>query len=32
MQALRDAGAVNCLTKDQELEEIVEAIHQAAAA
>ena len=32
MQALRDAGAVACLTKDQELEEIVEAIHQAAAA
>ena len=32
MKALRDAGAVACLTKDQELEEIVEAIHQAAAA
>ena len=32
MQALRDAGAVACLTKDQELEEIVEAIHLAAAA
>jgi len=32
MQALRDAGAVACLTKDQELEEIIEAIHQAAAA
>jgi DNA-binding NarL/FixJ family response regulator len=32
MQALRDAGAFACLTKDQELEEIVEAIHQAAAA
>ena len=32
MQSLRDAGAVACLTKDQELEEIVEAIHQAAAA
>jgi two-component system response regulator DesR len=32
MQALRDAGAVACLTKDQELDEIIEAIHQAAAA
>ena len=32
MQSLRDAGAVACLTKDQELEEIVEAIHHAAAA
>jgi DNA-binding NarL/FixJ family response regulator len=32
MKAMRDAGAVACLTKDQELEEIVEAIHQAAAA
>jgi DNA-binding NarL/FixJ family response regulator len=32
MQALREAGAVACLTKDQELDEIVEAIHQAAAA
>ena len=32
MKALRDAGAVACLTKDQELEEVVEAIHQAAAA
>ena len=32
MKALRDAGAVACLTKDQELEEIIEAIHQAAAA
>jgi two-component system, NarL family, response regulator DesR len=32
MQALREAGAVACLTKDQELEEIVEAIHQAALA
>jgi CheY-like chemotaxis protein len=32
MRALREAGAVACLTKDQELEEIVEAIHQAAAA
>ena len=31
MQALRDAGAVACLTKDQELEEIVAAIHDAAA-
>ena len=31
MQALRDAGAVACLTKDQELDEIVDAIHQAAA-
>ena len=32
MQALREAGAVACLTKDQELEEIVEAIQQAAVA
>jgi two-component system response regulator DesR len=32
MQALREAGAVACLTKDQELDEIIEAIHQAAAA
>jgi two-component system response regulator DesR len=32
MKALREAGAVACLTKDQELDEIVEAIHQAAAA
>ena len=32
MQALREAGAVACLTKDQELDEIVEAIHRAAAA
>jgi two-component system response regulator DesR len=32
MEALREAGAVACLTKDQELEEIVEAIHRAAAA
>ncbi len=32
MQALRDAGDVACLTKDQELEEIIEAIHQASAA
>jgi DNA-binding NarL/FixJ family response regulator len=31
MQALRDAGAVACLTKDQELEEIVKTIHEAAA-
>lgn len=31
MKALRDAGAVACLTKDQELEEIVAAIHDAAA-
>jgi CheY-like chemotaxis protein len=30
MQALRDAGAVACLTKDKELEEIVAAIHEAA--
>jgi DNA-binding NarL/FixJ family response regulator len=30
MQALRDAGAVACLTKDKELEEIVAAIHDAA--
>ena len=26
MEALKEAGAVACLTKDQELEEIVEAI------
>jgi DNA-binding NarL/FixJ family response regulator len=32
MEALKAAGAVACLTKDQELEEIVEAIHRAAAA
>ncbi len=32
MQALRDAGAVACLTKDKELEEIVAAIHEAARA
>jgi len=32
MEALKDAGAVACLTKDQELEEIVAAIHHAAAA
>jgi DNA-binding NarL/FixJ family response regulator len=31
MQALRDAGAVACLTKDQELEDIVRTIHDAAA-
>jgi DNA-binding NarL/FixJ family response regulator len=31
MQALRDAGAVACLTKDQELEDIVRTIHEAAA-
>ena len=30
MQALQDAGAVACLTKDQELEQIVSAIQQAA--
>ena len=29
-QALYDAGAVACLRKDQELEEIVGAIHRAA--
>jgi len=32
MKALREAGAVACLTKDQELEEIVAAIKTAAAA
>jgi DNA-binding NarL/FixJ family response regulator len=32
MQALREAGAVACLTKDQELDEIVVAIKHAAAA
>ena len=32
MEALKEAGAVACLTKDQELEEIVEAIQRAAAA
>ena len=32
MEALKEAGAVACLTKDQELEEIVAAIHHAAAA
>jgi DNA-binding NarL/FixJ family response regulator len=31
MQALREAGAVACLTKDQELDEIVAAIKNAAA-
>ena len=31
MEALKEAGAVACLTKDQELEEIVDAIHRAAA-
>jgi DNA-binding NarL/FixJ family response regulator len=31
MKALREAGAVACLTKDQELDEIVAAIHEAAA-
>jgi DNA-binding NarL/FixJ family response regulator len=30
MEALQEAGAVACLTKDQELEEIVAAIHLAA--
>jgi DNA-binding NarL/FixJ family response regulator len=30
MDALRAAGAVACLRKDQELDEIVKAIHQAA--
>jgi two-component system response regulator DesR len=30
MRALQEAGAVACLTKDQELEEIVAAIHHAA--
>jgi two-component system, NarL family, response regulator DesR len=32
MEALKEAGAVACLTKDQELEEIVAAIHRAAGA
>ncbi len=32
IEALYDAGAVACLTKDQELDEIVEAIRSAAAA
>jgi len=31
VQALLDAGAVACLTKDQELDEIVAALHLAAA-
>ena len=31
MGALREAGAVACLTKDQDLDEIVAAIYQAAA-
>ena len=31
MKALEDAGAVACLTKDQELDQIVAAIHAAAA-
>lgn len=31
MKALREAGAVACLTKDQELEDIVAAIHDAVA-
>jgi DNA-binding NarL/FixJ family response regulator len=30
MEALHEAGAVACLTKDQELEEIVDAIHRGA--
>ncbi len=30
MEALKEAGAVACLTKDQELDEIVEAIRSAA--
>jgi two-component system response regulator DesR len=30
MDALREAGAVSCLTKDRELEDIVRAIHEAA--
>jgi DNA-binding NarL/FixJ family response regulator len=30
IQALYDAGAVACLTKDQELEEIIAAVHKAA--
>jgi len=29
-QAIRDAGAVACLTKDEELDEIIAAIHRAA--
>jgi len=31
MQSLRDAGAVACLTKDEDLEHIVSSIHSAAA-
>jgi CheY-like chemotaxis protein len=31
MKALKEAGAVACLTKDQELDEIVKTIHEAAA-
>jgi DNA-binding NarL/FixJ family response regulator len=31
MEALREAGAVACLTKDQDLDDIVNAIRQAAA-
>ena len=31
-EALIEAGAIACLTKDRELDEIVDAIHQAAAA
>jgi DNA-binding NarL/FixJ family response regulator len=31
VEALREAGAVACLSKDQELDEIVAAIEQAAA-
>ena len=31
MKALREAGAVACLTKDTELEDIVRTIHEAAA-
>lgn len=30
MDALREAGAVSCLTKDSELDDIVRAIHEAA--
>lgn len=30
MDALREAGAVSCLTKDRELDDIVRAIHEAA--
>ncbi|HZO96833.1 MAG TPA: response regulator transcription factor [Gaiellaceae bacterium] len=32
MESLRDAGAVACLTKDEDLEQIVASIHSAAAA